>query len=152
MLLSDILTTVRVRVPLQGTTKDEVLRELVDTLEQAGDLNDAEAALKVVQEREQVLSTGIGFGVALPHGKTDACPELAIAAGVAPNGVEFNALDGEPVQLIFMLVGPESQAGAHIKALSAISRLVRQPELRQRLMEAPDADTFLDTLRQADGL
>lgn len=152
VLLSDILTSIRVRVPLEGTTKDEVLRELVDTLAEAGDVSDAEAALKVVQEREQVLSTGIGYGVALPHGKTDACPQLTIAAGVTTEGVDFNALDGEPVDLIFLLVGPESEAGAHIKALSGISRLVRQPETRQRLKEAPDAETFLDALRQADGL
>lgn len=152
MLLSDILTSVRVRVPLEGRTKDEVLRELVDALVAAGDVSDAEAALKVVQEREQVLSTGIGYGVALPHGKSDACPELAIAAGVTADGVEFSALDGQPVRLIFLLVGPESEAGAHIKALSGISRLVRQPETRQRLMEASDPETFLETLRQADGL
>lgn len=150
VLLSDILTSIRVKVPLEGTTKDEVLRELVETLAEAGDIHDPEAALKVVQQREQVLSTGIGYGVALPHGKSDACPELSIAAGVPAQGVEFNALDGEPVHLIFLLMGPESEAGAHIKALSGISRLVRQPDTRQRLMEAPDAATFLETLRQAD--
>lgn len=151
-MLSDILTSIRVKVPLEGTTKDDVLRELVDVLANAGDVTDAEAALKVVKQREQVLSTGIGYGVALPHGKSDACPELSIAAGVTEEPVEFNALDGEPVRLVFLLVGPESEAGAHIKALSGISRLVRQPETRQRLMRASDPETFLETLRQADAL
>lgn len=152
VLLSDILTSLRAKVPLQATTKDEVLRELVDVLVEAGDVTDADAAFRVVQQREQVLSTGIGSGVALPHGKSDACPELSIAAGVTTAPVDFNALDGEPVRLIFLLVGPESEAGAHIKALSGISRLVRQPETRQHLMDAPDSETFLETLRQADGL
>ena len=106
--------------------------------------------LRVVQEREQVLSTGIGNGVALPHGKSDACSELAIAAGVTRDPIEFDALDAEPVRLVFLLVGPESAAGAHVKALSRISRMVRQPPVRQRLMDATDAGSFLEVLREAD--
>lgn len=151
VLLTDILTAIRVKVPLEGTTKDEVLRELVDVLAADGSVADPEAALRVVQQRERVLSTGIGHGVALPHGKTDACPELVIAAGVTAEPVEFNALDSEPVRLIFLLVGPESAAGSHIKALSRISRLVRQPEVRERLTESSDPESFLETLREAEG-
>lgn len=115
-----------------------------------GAIGDPDEALRVVQQREQVLSTGIGHGVALPHGKTDVCPELAIAAGVTREPVEFDALDAAPVRLVFLLVGPESSAGAHIKALSRISRLVRQPELRDRLMAAEDRESFLEVLRGAE--
>ena len=151
VLLSDILTTIRVKVPLKAETKDGVLRELLDVLARDGCVTDPEAALRVVQQREQVLSTGIGHGVALPHGKTDTCQELVIAAGVTAEPVEFDALDAEPVRLVFLLVGPESAAGAHIKALSRISRLVRQSDVRQGLMASRDSETFLETLREAEG-
>lgn len=150
VLLSDLLSSTRVKVPLEATTKDELLRELVGVLVEDRCVDDAEDVLLVVRQREEVLSTGIGSGVAIPHGKSDACTELSIAAGVAREPVQYDALDGEPVQLVFLLVGPESAAGAHIKALSRISRLVRQPELRRRLIEAGDSQAFLDTLREAE--
>lgn len=151
VLLTDILTSIRVKVPLEAATKDEVLRELVDVLVREGAVVEPEEALRVVRQREQVLSTGIGHGVALPHGKTDAVPELVIAAGVTRDPLEFDALDAEPVRLLFLLLGPEAAAGAHIKALSRISRLVRQPELRERLLSAADPDAFLEVLREAEG-
>lgn len=150
VLLSDLLSSVRVKVPLEATTKDEVLRELVDVLAAGGHLADRTDALRVVREREQVLSTGIGHGVALPHGKSDTCSDLAIAAGVTREPVEFDALDQQPVRLVFLLVGPESAAGPHIKALSRISRLVRRPELRRRLIETEDSEAFLQVLREAE--
>lgn len=150
-LLSEILSLPRVKVPLEATTKAELLRELVDVLAEDGCARDADAVLRVVREREDVLSTGIGHGVALPHGKSDACPELCIAAGVTAGPVEFDALDQEPVRLAFLLAGPESAAGAHIKALSQISHLVRRPEVRDRLIQAEDDEAFLRALREAEG-
>ena len=151
VLLSELLSSMRVKVPLEATTKDEVLSELVDVLVSDGCVVDRDAALRVVRERERVLSTGIGNGVALPHGKSDACEEISMAAGVTRAPLEFDSLDEEPVRLVFLLVGPESAAGLHIKALSRISRLVRQPELRQRLVAAPDRESFLEVLREAEG-
>jgi PTS system nitrogen regulatory IIA component len=151
VLLSDILSSVRVRVPLDATTKDAVLRELVDVLVEDGCIAEPEEALRVVMDREQVLSTGIGHGVALPHGKTDSCQDLLIAAGVTAAPVDFDALDSEPVELVFLLLGPENAAGAHIKALSRISRLVRQPAVRESLKAAPDPESFLQVLREAEG-
>lgn len=151
VLLSELLSSLRVKVPLEATTKDEVLTELVDVLAADGAVIDRDEALRVVRERERVLSTGIGNGVALPHGKSDTCEALAMAAGVTREPLEFDALDEEPVRLVFLLVGPETAAGLHIKALSRISRLVRQPELRERLLSAPDRQAFLDVLREAEG-
>lgn len=150
VLRSDLLSSVRVKVPLEATTKDEVLRELVDVLAADGHIADRTDALRVVREREQVLSTGIGHGVALPHGKSDACIDLSIAAGVTREPVDFDALDQQPVRLVFLLVGPESAAGPHIKALSRISRLVRQPDLRRRLIETADSEAFLQVLREVE--
>jgi mannitol/fructose-specific phosphotransferase system IIA component (Ntr-type) len=150
VLISDILTSMRVKVPLEAKTKDEVLVELVDVLAGDGCVRSPNEVLRVVQAREQVLSTGIGHGVALPHGKSDVCAQLLIAAGVAPHGIEFDALDAEPVRLIFLLVGPESEAGPHIKALSQISHLVRRADVRDRLLGAADAGSFLQALRDAE--
>ena len=149
-LLTDLLSSVRVKVPLEATTKDDVLRELVDVLADDHAIIDREDVLRVVEERERVLSTGIGHGVALPHGKSDACQDLTIAAGVTRTPIEFDALDKQPVELVFLLVGPEAAAGPHIKALSRISRLVRQPDLRQRLKEARTSQAFLEILREAE--
>lgn len=150
VLLSELLSSTRVKVPLEATTKDELLRELVDILVSDRCVDDPADVIAVVRQREDVLSTGIGNGVAIPHGKSDACSTLCIAAGVTPAPMEFDALDGEPVRLFFLLVGPENAAGSHIKALSRISRLVRQPDLRRRLLEANTSEQFLETLRQAE--
>lgn len=150
VLLSELLSSLRVKVPLEATSKDEVLSELVDVLAGDGCVQDRDAVLRVVREREEVLSTGIGHRVALPHGKSDACPALCIAAGVTREPVEFEALDQEPVELFFLLVGPETATGPHIKALSRISHLVRRPAVRDRLIEAGDNEAFLQVLREAE--
>ena len=108
MLLSELLTAERVRVPLKSHSKDALLRELVELAAAGRDPSVVDAILTSVREREQVLSTGIGAGVAIPHGKTTCVDELVLSAGVSPVPVDFDALDGQPVQLFFLLVGPES--------------------------------------------
>ena len=151
VLLSELLSTARVKVPLTATTKDDLLEELVGLLVQDHCAEDPAEVLRVVREREAILSTGIGSGVAIPHGKSPVCTGLSIAAGVTSGPVDFDALDGEPVRLVFLLVGPETAAGAHIKALSRISRLVRKDAVRERLMGAGSAQEFFDVLREAEG-
>ncbi|HSJ25173.1 MAG TPA: PTS sugar transporter subunit IIA [Longimicrobiales bacterium] len=150
MLLTELLSAERIRIPLTGQTKDELLEELVGVCADGNDIDDRADVLRAVREREAVLSTGIGHGVAIPHGKSGAVSELRMAAGRSSEPVDFDALDGEPVNLFFLLVGPESAAGPHIKALSRISRLVRQDEVRQRLMTAQSAEEFLEALREAE--
>lgn len=150
MLLTDLLTPDRIRIPLQASTKEELLRELVGIVTGPDRKEDQEEVLRAVREREAVLSTGIGHGVAIPHGKSPAVAELRMAAGTATAPVEFDALDGQPVALFFLLVGPETAAGPHIKALSRISRLVRNDDVRSRLIAARTADEFLTALHQAE--
>lgn len=150
MLLSELLTPDRVRVPLPGTGKDDLLRALVDVLRDTGDVDRPDDVLRAVREREQVLSTGIGNGVAIPHGKSESVPDLVLAAGVTPEPVDFDALDGRPVRLFFLLVGPESAAGRHVKALSRISRLVRDAGLRDRLSAARSPEEFHQVLAEAE--
>jgi fructose-specific phosphotransferase system IIA component len=150
LLLTELLTLDRIKIPLEATTKDELLRELVQVVSNAKRGNEQEEILRAVRERESVLSTGIGHGVAIPHGKSAAVSELRMAAGRVAQPVEFDALDGQPVELLFLLVGPETAAGPHIKALSRISRLVRKDEVRQRLISAHDAGEFFRTLQEAE--
>lgn len=150
MLLSELLSADRVRVPLAGRTKDELLRELVELATPTREPATVEAVLGAVRERERELSTGIGSGVAIPHGKTPYVNQLVMAAGVAPEPVDFDALDGKPVQLFFLLVGPESAAGAHVKALARISRLLRRDALRAALRAASSTEEFLRVVRASE--
>jgi mannitol/fructose-specific phosphotransferase system IIA component (Ntr-type) len=101
-------------------------------------------------ERESVQSTGIGFGVAIPHGRSDAVRELSMVAGVSRYPVPFDAIDGEPVRLFFLIVGPEASAGLHVKILSRIARLVRRDAVRQQLLEAASADAFYHAILDAE--
>lgn len=150
MLLSELLTTARVKVPLGGRTKGEILRELVEMAAADNEGADVEAILSAVREREEVLSTGIGGGIAIPHGKSPHVHSLTLVAGVAREAVDFDALDGKPVNLFFLLIGPESAAGAHVKALSRISRLMRREDLRARLATAASPDAFLAVIRTSE--
>ena len=150
MLLSELLTPERVRVPLQGASKQALLEELVGVLQASGAVADGAAVLMSVQARERVLSTGVGCGVAIPHGRSDSVPALAMAAGVTDAPVDFDSLDGQPVRLLFLLVGSDDSAGLHVKALSRISRLVRKDEFRTRLAGARSPEEFLAVLAEAE--
>ncbi|HEX8392923.1 MAG TPA: PTS sugar transporter subunit IIA [Longimicrobium sp.] len=152
VLLNELLTPERVRVPLRGASKQELLQELVAVLHDAGVVADSEGVLASVRQREELLSTGVGSGVAIPHGKSNSVPELVMAAGVTRGPVDFDALDGQPVHLVFLLVGPEAAAGQHVKALSRISRMVRRDGFRERLMAAQTAGEFVALLAEAESL
>jgi mannitol/fructose-specific phosphotransferase system IIA component (Ntr-type) len=154
--LSELLTPDRIRVPIKAQSKEGVLRELVELLvggDGAGGKGNGAApdVLQAVMERERQFPTGIGYGVAVPHGKTPALASLVAVAGTARAPVPYETVDGEPVRLFFLLAGPESQAGAHVKALSRISRLVRREPIRAGLLAAADAQQFYRILREAEG-
>ena len=142
MLLSELLSIDRIKIPLESENKDDLLRELV-SVAAAGEPA-REEVLRAVREREAVLSTGIGHGVAIPHGKSSAVGDLRMAAGRAGSPVDFDALDGEPVSLFFLLVGPESQGrsaqqarlGAHGAGVHGRTEGSRVPRSRLRLRAA----------------
>jgi mannitol/fructose-specific phosphotransferase system IIA component (Ntr-type) len=148
--LADILDARRVKVPLSSRTKEDVLRELVELAAGEHGPTVVDAVLNAVRQREQLLSTGIGSGVAIPHGTAPQIDQLIMAAGITGAPIDFDALDGKPVELFFLLVGPESAAGAHVKALSRISRLLRRDALRRELRAAPSPDAFLDVVRASE--
>ncbi len=150
MLLTELLSVDRIKVPLGSRTKDELLQELVQLVAPGQPAAAVDAILASVWERERELSTGIGEGIAIPHGRTPIIDQLIMAAGVSAHPVEYDALDGRPVELFFLLVGPESASGAHIKALARISRLLRREPLRQLLRGAGSSDAFLRIVREAE--
>lgn len=149
LLLTDLLTPDRIRVPLASSDKPGVLRELVQLL---ADLSGApfEPLLNAVLEREAVLSTGIGHGIAIPHAKSSAVDQLWLVCGSSREGIAFDALDGQPVRLFFLLLGPDSAAGQHVKALSRIARLVRGDTVREALLCAESPEAFHQILVEAE--
>lgn len=125
MKITDFLDRKAIKIGLTATDKEGILKELVDVLSEVKDLGDRKAIVKALLERESLGSTGIGQGIAIPHGKTDKVKELVAVLGVSRKGVNFDALDGEPVYIFFLLVAPKDTAGPHLKALAQISRLLR---------------------------
>jgi mannitol/fructose-specific phosphotransferase system IIA component (Ntr-type) len=149
VLLTELLTPERVVVPLAARDKPGIIAELTHHLvDRSGGA--FQEVLGAVEEREAVLSTGIGFGVAIPHARSSAVRELSLVCGLSPEPVPYDSIDGEPVRLFFLIVGPEASAGQHIKVLSRIARLVRRDNLRQRLCEARTAEQFYATLLDAE--
>jgi PTS system nitrogen regulatory IIA component len=149
VLLTELLSPDRVLVPLPAGDRHAAIAALTRRLaERAGAGYDE--VLAAVLERESVLSTGIGFGVAIPHARSAAVRELTMVAGVSRSPVPFDAIDGEPVRLFFLIVGPEASAGLHVKILSRIARLVRRDAVRQQLLEATSADAFYNVLLDAE--
>lgn len=147
MALIDLVREEIVRVPLVATEKPDVLRELVQTLRDAGEIEDSHAVLQCVVEREAKFSTGLEGGVAIPHGKSDAVSSLKLALGIAPQGIDFASIDGEPSRLFFLLVAPPSQSGPHVEALATIVKLGRSQEFCRALAGAQDAREVVDLIR-----
>jgi PTS system nitrogen regulatory IIA component len=149
VLLTELLTPDQVLVPLSARDKSGVIAELTRHLiDRSG--GTFPEVLAAVEEREAVLSTGIGFGVAIPHARSSAVNELTLVCGVSPDPVPYDSIDGEPVRLFFLIVGPEASAGQHVKILSRIARLVRQENLRDRLCDAKTPDEFYNALLDAE--
>jgi len=151
MKIMDFLNENAVSANLAATTKEEVIKELIDLLANAQPIKNKEKLITILLEREALGSTGIGQGVAIPHGKSENVKELVAAFGISQNGVNFDSLDGEPVYIFFLLVAPEDSAGPHLKALARISRLLKDKYFRDTLKSLKDEKSILKTIRQEDG-
>lgn len=116
-------------------TKAEALSELVDALNKGGLKLDSAKVIEVLQQREKLGSTGIGDGLAIPHGKISSIDEIVVAFGRSKKGVDFDSLDGKPVHIFFLLLAPENSVGQHLKALAMISKMLKIPNFRQKLIE-----------------
>ena len=148
MALIDQIREDVVKVPLEGRNKPDILRELVQVLADAGDITDTESAYRALLEREGRGSTGLEKGIAVPHAKTTAVDKLTIAIGIAPDGVDFDAQDGNPSKLFFLLLAAPDQSGPHIEALSEIARLTRSDAFCRSLANANDAAEVVSLIQE----
>jgi len=149
VLLSELLSPDQVVMPVVARDKGGVIAELTRHLADRWGC-DYPALLGAVQEREAGGSTGIGFGVAIPHARAVGVPELSLVCGVSPSPVPFDSIDGEPVRLFFLIVGPPASAGQHVKLLGRIAKLVRREDVRRRLFDATTPHEFYTTLLDAE--
>jgi len=144
MKLCEILKKDKVLPEFKIGTKEDVINELIDLFKGDKRINDLEEVRAAVLEREKIMSTGVGKGFAIPHAKTDGVEEIIAAFGKTSNPMEFESLDSEPVNLVFLLVGKTNLVGPHIKLLSRISRMMNKDEFREALSKAKDADEIFD--------
>jgi mannitol/fructose-specific phosphotransferase system IIA component (Ntr-type) len=149
VLLGQLLTADHIKVPLDSRDKLSVLRELV-ALQANTSGGEPADILRAVHEREEMQSTGFGYGVAIPHARTPTVDGLCIVAGRTAQPLDYGAVDGQPVRLLFLVVAPESAAGDQVRVLSRIARLMRRDYLRERLLKAANADDFAAVVREAE--
>lgn len=150
MRIMDILDEDFVIPDLSASNKREVLKELIAVFLEKYNKLDEGSLLTVLLDREKLGSTGIGEGVAIPHGKIGDLECVVLSFGRSKKGVGFDSIDGKPVYLFFLLVAPENSAGLHLKALAKISRMLRNPFLRKGLMSAESKEEIVQILTQAD--
>ncbi|HDJ24134.1 MAG TPA: PTS sugar transporter subunit IIA [Candidatus Aminicenantes bacterium] len=146
MNLKKILTSDDIILSLSASTKKEVIREMVECLHQRGKIEDKEAALQAIMEREKKMSTGLEKGVALPHGKCEAVKELVAAIALKHEGVDFGCLDGQPAKIFIMTLSPLNRSGPHIQFLAEITRLLKNKEKREKILQAQSEEEVLEIL------
>lgn len=134
--LSAWLKFSRISADLKGSTKEEVIRELIGILKENGDISDSEAIFEAVMAREHSMSTGLQDGVALPHAKTDLVDNLVCAMGIRKGGIDFSSLDGKPSEFFFITLSPKTRPAPHVQFMAAVSRALSAPEVRERLRKA----------------
>lgn len=148
MRLTDILQPACVKVPLEARTKEQAIYELVDLLSRQAGIAEPELLKQAIWERESTRTTGIGHGIAIPHGKSENVDALRMAVGRAPEPLEFGAIDNNPVDLIFLVTSPTDQTGPHIQALGKVSRMLIDAEVRTALRQAATADDLYQQIAQ----
>ncbi len=150
MKITDILDEASIIPDLRSISKKGILEELSNALVQGGKLPDRDKVVEVLLEREKLGSTGIGDGIAIPHGKMKNIKGLVTSFGRSIQGVNFESIDNKPAHLFFLLIAPENSAGIHLKALARISRLLKDSSFRNRLMEAKDRHDLFGIITEED--
>ena len=150
MQITDFLDIRAVEDNLGASNKPGVIRELVGLALRVNPDLDPNVLVDTLTRREKLQSTGVGNGVAIPHGRTDIVPEIIACLGRSRAGVDFQSLDGNPTHLFFTLFIPETEQGQHLKALARLSRLLKSPGVRERMLNAPDAKAIYDIVAAED--
>ncbi len=151
MKIEDILNKERISASLTGQNKKEIIAELAGLMAQDGLISGSSELLDSAMEREGLMSTGIGKGVAIPHGRTKGLKKMAGSFGISARPIDFGSLDGQPVQIFFFIATPQSIIADHVKALALVSRLLNREEVRARLLEARTPAAVMEVFRQAEG-
>lgn len=150
MKLLDFLQRGRIVPRLEARDKHDVLAELSEVLVSTGVVSNGRDAVHVLLEREKLGSTGIGEGIAIPHGKLRELKDVVAVFGRSPEGVDFDSMDGAPVQLFFLLMAPENSASTHLKALARISRLLKDRGFREELLQAGTQEALFEIISRED--
>lgn len=150
MKLSDILDEKVVVTNLPGNTKEEIIDALINLVSQSSKVLDKEKVRTAIFEREKIMSTGVGNGFAIPHGKTDAVSDIVAAFGVTAQPIPYQSLDEKPVRLIFLLIGKDNLVGPHIKLLSRISRFMNKEDFRNKLLETKTPQELIAAFKQEE--
>lgn len=138
-----------IELNLESNNRIEVIEYMADLINKNGRLNEKEKYIKEVLKREELSSTGVGFGVGIPHGKSDAVKIPTVAFGRSKEGIEWNSLDGEPVHMVFLLAVPEEAASnQHLKILAALSRKLMSDEFRKLLLDTEDKEAIMKVLQE----
>ena len=153
MDLGDILSPEQIQADLKATTRWEAIDELINNLVGCSRIKpeDREAIVSVVRKRESSMSTGIGFGIGIPHASTDLIYEVVGAFGRSKKGLNFDALDNQPVNLVMLFLVPQGQFQKHLHTLAKIAKLLHKKEFRQALEEAPDAQAMYQIIKTESG-
>ncbi|MCC7292821.1 MAG: PTS sugar transporter subunit IIA [Phycisphaerales bacterium] len=150
MLLSQAIDSRCVLVPTVAAERFAIIRELVESLAAAGSIPEADSVARAVLAREEMRSTGIGYGLAVPHAKCDGPARLCVAIGRPPAPVDFRSVDGRPCELVILLVSPPNETAAHVQTLARISRMWLKDDFRLSIRQAPDAQSMLDVFRSGE--
>ncbi len=150
MRLTDILQPDCVQVPLKATTKQQAIAELVELLVDRTGITGAPELTNAIWQRETTRTTGIGHGIAIPHGKSAGVDQLRMAIGKPTQPLDFGAIDGRPVQLLLLLASPEDQTGPHIQALARISRMLTDADFRNALKNASSGDELYQLIQDRE--
>ena len=148
MDLRTVLTTDTVDLHLKGSTKEEIINEMLDVLVKAGKVSDKQVALECVLDRERKMSTGMKHGIAIPHGKTDTVSDLVACIGISDKAVDFDSLDQEPCRIFIMTLSPVNKTGPHLQFLAEVSLLFKSPEKRQLILDTQDKAEVIKILTE----
>ncbi len=151
MKITDVLKIESIIPELEGKTKADVINELIDCLKGDNRVDDLEELRRAVFDREKVIPTGVGRGIAIPHAKTDAVTDTIMVFGKTSTPIEYSSNDGEPVNLFFLLINKENSVSPHIKLLSRISRILLKEEFKDELIEAKTAESIYNLFVIEDG-
>jgi fructose-specific phosphotransferase system IIA component len=143
MKVSEILSEKIIEINLDVKDKTDAINKMIELANLSGNILDLETVKKCVFEREKLVSTGVGKGFAIPHGKSDEIKDIVAAFAVLKETIDFDSIDGEPVRFIFLLVGKDSMLNLHIKLLSRISRLMNKDEFREKLLSSESKEQVL---------